>query len=220
MALLDLLTYPGYPPAWVAIEKGLSNDYVVGDTKENLYPVRYAAAWALVHRISRHPVEHKLAPWASIKEAADHIDPQLAAPLLLALGAQLAVDCDAGTLEALRGANASDVRTALALSMIDDRGVARELAIQHGLLATGHPFIDEGDDVSAADAQLPRWPLSSCGRAWLLSLQDGTDVESTLLWMMAKRTGLTLIDDKFEPWQFRRKDALPIMTFAEMFGME
>ncbi|MGT0190709.1 nSTAND3 domain-containing NTPase [Burkholderia pyrrocinia] len=219
-ALLDLLTYPDYPPAWAAIEKGLSNDHVIGDAKENLYPVRYAAAWAVVHRISRHPVQHNLAPWTSIKAAADHIDPQLAAPLLLALGAQLAVDCDAGTLEALRGANASDARIALVLSMIDDQGAARELAIKHGLLATGHPFLDESDDVSTDDAQLSRWPLSSCGRAWLLSLQDGADVESTLLWMMAKRTGLTLIDDEFEPWQLRRKEGLPIMTFAEMFGME
>ncbi len=74
-------------------------------------------------------------PWAAIKAGADHIDPQLAAPLLLALGAQLAVDCDAAALEALRGTNTSDARVALALSMIDDHGAARELAIKHGLLA-------------------------------------------------------------------------------------
>nr|WP_312988932.1 HEAT repeat domain-containing protein [Comamonas koreensis] len=219
-ALLDLLTYPDYPPAWRAIEEGLSNDYVVGDTNENLYPVRYAAAWAVVDRISRYPVEHNLAPWTAIKEAADHIDPQLAAPLLLALGARLAVECDAGTLEALRGANASDPRTALVLSRIDDRGTARELAIKHGLLPTDHPFLNESGDVSTDDAQLSRWPLSSCGHAWLSSLQDGADVESTLLWMMANRTGLPLVDDEFDPSQLRRKEAARIMTFAEMFGIE
>ncbi|WP_321822637.1 MULTISPECIES: HEAT repeat domain-containing protein [unclassified Burkholderia] len=218
--LLNLLTYPDHPPAWEAIEHGLSDDHVVGDNEENLYPVRYAAGWAVVHRISRHPFEHNLVPWAAIKAAADHIDPQLAAPLLLALGAQLAVDCDAGTLEALRGANTSDARVALALSMIDDHGAARELAIKHGLLATGHPFLDDSDDVSTDDAQLPRWPLSSCGRAWLSSLQDGADVESTLLWVMARRTGQPLIDDEFDPRPLRRKKAVPIMTFAEMFGME
>ncbi len=218
--LLDLLTYPDHPPAWKAIEHCISDDHVVGDNEENLYPVRYAAGWAIVHRISRHPFEHNLVPWAAIKAAADHIDPQLAAPLLLALGAQLAVDCDAATLEALRGANTSDARVALALSMIDDHLAARELAIKHGLLATDHPFLDESDDVSTNDAQFPRWPLSSCGRAWLSSLQDGVDVESTLLWLMARRTGLPLIDDEFDPRALRRKEVVPIMTFAEMFGME
>jgi hypothetical protein len=38
--------------------------------------------------------------------------------------------------------------------------------------------------------------------------------------MMARRTGLSLIDDEFDPRPLRRKEAVPIMTFAEMFGME
>jgi hypothetical protein len=38
--------------------------------------------------------------------------------------------------------------------------------------------------------------------------------------MMARRTGLPLIDDEFDPRPLRRKHAVPIMTFAEMFGME
>lgn len=218
--LLDLLTYPDYPLAWKAIEHGLSDDHVVGDNEENLYPVRYAAGWAVVHRISRHPFEHDLVPWTSVKAAADHIDPQLAAPLLLALGAHLEIDCDAGTLEALRGVNTSDVRVALALSMIDDQETAQHLAIKHGLMAADHAFFDHSDDVSTEDAKFSRWPLSSCGRAWLLSLQNGTDVEPALLWIMAMRTGLPLIDDKFDPRKLRRKKAVPIVTFAEMFGME
>jgi hypothetical protein len=218
--LLDRLTYPDHPPSWGAIEHGLRDDHVVGDKEENLYPVRYAAAWAVVHRLSRHPFEHNLVPWAPIKEAVDHIDPQLAAPLLLALGAQLAFNCNAGALEALRGANSTDARVALALSMIDDHGAARDLAIKHGLLATGHPFFDDADDVSTDDAQLTRWPLSSAGRTWLSGLQDGADVESTLLWVIARRTGLPLINDEFYPWRLRRKGTVPITTFAEMFGME
>ncbi|APG15063.1 hypothetical protein BKD09_42805 [Bradyrhizobium japonicum] len=185
-----------------------------------MYPVRYAAGWAVVHRISRHPFEHSLVPWAAIKAAADHIDPQLAAPLLLALGAQLAVNCDAATLEALRSTNTSDARVALALSRIDDRRAVRELAIKHALLAVDHPFFDNSDDVSTEDTPLPRWPLSSRGRAWLSSLQDGADVESTLLWMMTQRTGLPLIDNGFDPRLLRRKEGVPIMTFAEIFGME
>src|SRR5690606_24439041 len=115
--LLDLLTYPDHAAAWTAIEHGLTDGHVVGDADENLYPVRYAAAWAAVHRVSRHPFEHNLVPWAAIKAAADHIDAQLAAPLLLALGSQLAIDSDTTTFEALRGPNASDARKALALSM-------------------------------------------------------------------------------------------------------
>lgn len=219
-ALLDLLTAPDHPSSWRAIEYCLSDDHVIGDNEENLYPVRYAAGWAAVRRLIQHPSEHNLVPWAVIEAAVDHIDPQLAAPLLLALGAQLTFNCNAGVLEALRGANSSDTRVVLALSMIDDHGAARDLAIKHGLLATGHPFFGDGDDVSTDDVQLPRWPLSSPVRTWLSSLKDGADVESTLLWMMAMRTGLPLIDDQFCPWSLRRKEAIPITTFAEMFGME
>jgi hypothetical protein len=218
--LLKLLTYPDHPPAWEAIERGLSDDYVVGGDQENLYPVRYAAGWAVVDRIIRYPSEHNLVPWTSIKAAVDHIDPQLAAPLLLALGAHLTISCDAGTLEALRGVNTSDARVALTLSMIDDRGTARELAIKHGLLEASHPFLDDNGDVSRDDTELSRWPLSSSGHAWLSSLQGGADVESTLLWVMTMRTGLPLIDNEFNPRELRRKKGMPIMTFAEMFGME
>ncbi|MCP1375158.1 HEAT repeat domain-containing protein [Dyella lutea] len=218
--LLGVLTNPAYASVWKAIEHGLSDEHVVGGNKENLYPVRYAAAWAVVGRISQHPFELSLAPWVAIKAAADHIDPQLAAPLLLALGAKLIVDCDAATLEALRGANTSDVRVALALSMIEEHETARELALKHDLLPAGHPFLDDDDDVSADNTLFSRWPLSSSGQRWLSSLQKGADVESTLLWMMAGRTGLPLIDDEFDPRRLRRTEAAPITTFAEMFGME
>jgi hypothetical protein len=75
-----------------------------------VYPVRYAAGWAIVHRISRHPFEDTLVPWATIRALADHLDPQLAAPLPLALGAQMSTKCEAETLEALRGSNSSEAR--------------------------------------------------------------------------------------------------------------
>jgi hypothetical protein len=35
-----------------------------------------------------------------------------------------------------------------------------------------------------------------------------------------RRTGLSLINDEFDPRPLRRKEAVPIMTLAEMFGME
>ncbi len=69
----------------------------------------------------------------------------------------------------------------------------------------------------------PGSPAGRCPRAVAFgarSLQDGTDVEATLLWMMAQRTGLLLIDNEFDPWALRRNEDMPIMTFAEMFGME
>lgn len=218
--LLDRLTYPDYPPAWVAIERALQDNHVVGDADENLYPVRYAAGWAVVHRISRHPFEHNIVPWAAIKAAADHFDPQLAAPLLLALGAQMAIECDAATLEALRGPNTSEVRKALALSMIDDPEVARPLAIKHGLLPPDHPFLDFDDDGSAEETTFPRWPLSTRARAWLESIAGGSDVESTLLWIIVQRTGAPLVEDDFDPRTLRRNKTIPIMTLAEMFDME
>ncbi|MBA0344161.1 hypothetical protein D7Y35_05480 [Stenotrophomonas maltophilia] len=92
--------------------------------------------------------------------------------------------------------------------------------MKHGLLSAGHAFFDESDDVSKGDTQFSRWPLSSGARAWLLSLRGGADVEPTLLWVMAKRTGLPLIDDEFVPWKLRRRDRMPIMAIAEMFGLE
>lgn len=218
--LFGFLTYPNHPGAWTAIERGLADAHVVGDADENLYPVRYAAAWAVVHRISRHPFEHNLVPWAAVKAAADHIDAQLAAPLLLALGAQLALDSDAATLEALRGPNASDVRKALALSMIDNRDAAADVARKHGFLAADHPFLYQADDLAAGDTELSRWPLSTRARDWLLSLRAGADVEATLLWVMARRTGLDFRVAEFTPWALRRKTSIPITTFAEIFGME
>jgi len=218
--LLDLLTYPDHPTAWTTLERGLTDVHVVGDADENLYPVRYAAAWAIVDRISRHPLERNLVPWVAVRAAADHIDAQLAAPLLLALGAQLAVDSDVDTLEALRGKNASDVRTALALSMIDDREAAADLARRHGLLAADHPFFDQADDLAAGETEVPRWPLSTRAREWLQGLREGADVESTLLWMMAHRTGIDFGVSEFMPSALRRNTSIPIITPAEMFGMQ
>ena len=218
--LLDLLTYPGHPPVWTAIERGLHDGHVVGDVGENFYPVRYAAGWAIVHRISRYPFELNLAPWELIKASADHLDPQLAAPLLLALGQRMATECDAATLEVLRKPNTSPARVALALSMIDDLDAARGLAIKHGLLPTDHPFLDVEDDCSAETTSLSRWPLSTRAREWLQSLAGKDDVEDALLWVLTRRTGVQLIAEDFNPWSLRRKQKTPITTFAEMFGME
>ena len=92
------------------------------------YPIRYAAAWSIVYRLSTHPTQVQLAPWAALAEAAGHIDPQLAAPALLALGNKLAADADRLTLDTLRADHATPARVALALAMIDDPAQARSLA--------------------------------------------------------------------------------------------
>lgn len=218
--LLDLLTCPDHPTAWTTFERGLTDVHVVGNADENLYPLRYAAAWAIADRISQHPLERDLVPWEAVTAAADHFDAQLAAPLLLALGTQLNVDSDAATLEALRGPNASDVRTALALSMIDDHEAAADMARRYGLLAADHPFLNQADDLSAGDTELSRWPLSTRAREWLDGLREGADVEATLLWMMARRTGIDFGVSEFIPRALRRNTSVPITTFAEMFGME
>lgn len=218
--LLDLLTYPDHAPVWTAITRGLTDDHVVGDADENLYPVRYAAAWAVVHRLGRYPFEQDLIPWGTVLAAADHIDPQLAAPALLALGAQLTIASEAATLDALRGPHSSEERVALALSMFDDGDAARALAAKHGLLQSDHPFLDKTDDLSTEVTDLARWQLSTPALAWLQRLQGGTDVEATLLWVMAGRTGFDLGTVGFAPWALRRKETVPIMTLSEMFGME
>jgi hypothetical protein len=218
--LLDLITYPDHQNVWSAIRQGLLDGHVVGDVDENLYPVRYAAAWAVVHRISRHPLELGMAPWDHIEAGAAHIDPQLAAPLLLALGGQMATECKASSLEVFRQEETTVPRVALALSMIDDFEAARALAIKHNLLSADHPFLTTDNDCSSDQTNLSRWPLSNAARQWLESLKGGSDVEDTLLWVLTQRTGVQMTEEDYQPWAFRRKVKTPVTTLSEMFGME
>jgi hypothetical protein len=218
--LLDLLTKPDTQKVWRTLERALKDDHVVGGADENLYPIRYAAAWSIVLRLSNRPFEIDLAPWTDVEASADHLDSQLAAPALLALGFKLEKTCDASTLQALRGSNSSPARVALGLSMIDDRDCAQKLAVQHDLLPGDHPLFDNTADISTDKATFKRWPLSENGLEWLSSLADGTDVERVLLFVMAQRTGVPLGNPDFEPWALRRRATIPITTFAELFGME
>ena len=218
--LLGLWVNVDDPRAWQILERGLKDDRVVGQTGENLYPVRYAAAWAIVHRLQTRPLELGLAPWTAIKAAADHIDPQLAAPALTAVGIELATNCSASALMALRGENGSAARRLLALATIVDWGAARRIALQHGLFGDDHPFFTDGPDVSNDNASFPRWPITEEGRRWLDGLSGGDDVEPVLAWVMRHRTGLPLGDDDFDYSALRRQGSIPLTTFAEMFGME
>jgi len=218
--LLGLLTDVDHPRAWSILERGLADESVVGEDNESLYPVRYAAAWAVVNRLQNRPTEIASVPWPVLEAAADHLDPQLAAPALLAIGLRMAVDCGASTLAALRGDNGTAVRRALALAMMDDKAAARNLAVRHDLLPEDHPLWPDQPGESAEKSSLARWPLTSAGRAWLEALSKGHDVEAVLLWIMGHRTGLPLGEDDFDPMTLRRQKGVPLTTFAEMFGME
>jgi hypothetical protein len=218
--MLGLLEAPDDKATWDCLGRALDSTEVAGDDGENLYPIRYAAAWTSTHRLGAHPNQWEHAPWDKLEAAADHIDPQLAAPALLAIGAKLTIGLDAGALKALRGEHASPVRAALALSMINEHSEARELALKHALLLPKHPLLAPGADISTDKADVPRWPLTHKGRAWLKALQQGEDVELTLLWMMSRRTGLKLVRTDFNPFALRRRDTIPITTMSEMFGME
>lgn len=218
--LLGLLCAQDDPEIWNLFGRALTDDHVVGEADENLYPIRYAAAWNLAWRIGKRPAEADLAPWHAIAAAAGHIDPQLAAPALVAVGSHLADRPDAATLQALRGTHASDARIALALAMLDDRADAADLALRHGLLPEGHPLFDDGADISTDEAGPGRWPISAAGRDWLVSLGPDRDVSSVLLWVMAQRTGLPIASADFDPSALRRRAKIPLTTMAEMFGME
>ena len=218
--LLGLLTRPDNDRIWATLARGVEDDHVVGESSENLYPIRYAAAWSIVYRLSTHPPQIRLAPWSALAKAAGHVDPQLAAPALLALGDKLAADADALTLDTLRGEHATPARVALALVMIDDPAQARSLAEKHDLLSTDHPLFDLADDISTDSTELSRWPLSTKGRAWLQQLDGSDDVEGVLLWVMSKRTGLDLAPKDFDPEALRRQESIPLTTTSELFGME
>lgn len=218
--LLGILAAADDPRIWLTLERLLEDDRVVGLEGENLYPARYAAAWCIVRRLWEWPLELGSVPWTAIETAADHLDPQLAAPALAALGCRLATTCDASTLAALRGQSASPARTALALSMIDDRDQARDISVRYALPPVDHPLFETGEDISSDEASFPRWPLTAQGRDWLASIADGTDVEPVLLWMMSRRTGIPLGATDFAPTALRRRKGIPLVTFSEMFGME
>ncbi|RPV48980.1 hypothetical protein IPC790_07200 [Pseudomonas aeruginosa] len=218
--LIGLLAVVEDPRVWKMLERALLDDRVVGQAGENLYPVRYAAAWCVLQRIQNHPLELELVPWAAIESAADHLDPQLAAPALAALGCRLATTCDSTTLSALRGQSTSHARIALALSAINDPKRAIDIAVQFALLPLKHPFLDTAGEHCSGDSSSHRWSLPAPCKEWMDSLAEGDDVEPMLLWVMSKRTGVALGDPDFNPRELRRKKGMPLITIQEMFGME
>jgi hypothetical protein len=193
----------------------LQDDGVIGEKGENLYPVRYAAAWALFGRVQDFPMEVTDSTWEAIESAADHLDPQLAAPSLLALGIGLKNTPRSSGLEVLRGPQRSEARIALCLMMFGNKAEAKDFSTRYDLLTDGHPIWSEPTE--AADGQ--DWPIGEVGRAWLEGLK-GDDVEVVLRWLARHLTGIDFVDDDFVPWDLRRKKRIPLTTTSELFGME
>ena len=171
--------------------RALQDDRVVGEEAENLYPV--------------------------LEAAADHLDPQLAAPALIAIGLGLAVSPTSSRLDALRGANGSEARCALSLLVFEDKAAAQSLGVQHKLLSEDHPLWSE--DADAPTNPSVGWPLGRAGRAWFEGLGE-EDVEEVLRWLAAQRVKIDLGVADFVPSALRRKEAIPITSFSELFGME
>ena len=210
--LIDLLNAAEDPRVWETLERALVDNRVVGQAGENLYPVRYAAAWCVFKRIQNHPLELELVPWTAIESASDHLDPQLAGPALAALGCRLATTCNSTTLSALRGQSSSHARIALALSMIDDSKKAIDIGVQFALLPREHPFLDTAGEDCSEDSFSNRWSLSAPCKDWMDSLAERDDVEPMLLWVMSKRTGVALGDPDFNPMELRRQKGIPGST--------
>ncbi len=215
--LIKLIATADHSDIWSLLERVLQDDRIVGDEGENLYPVRYAAAWGLIDRLQARMTEWEDAPWTALEAAADHLDPQLAAPALIAIGLGLAASPTSSRLDALRGANGSEARRALSLLVFEDKAAAKSLGIQHELLPEGHPLWSENaDDPTDASS---RWSLGHAGRAWLQGLA-GEDVEEVLRWLAAQRVKTDLALADFAPSALRRKKRIPITSFSELFGME
>ncbi len=218
--LLRLLAEPEDPGHWGALERSLRDAHVVGSRTENLYPVRYAAAWSIVDRLGLHPDQLELAPWPALVKAAEHADPQLAAPALMALGVKLDANPDGAVLDALRSLASTPARTALALAMLDSPSKARVLADKHDLLPADHPLLDATDEAATPGGVHDSWPISEKAQAWLNGLSGRDDVEKVLLWLMSKRTGRAFGESDFDPRALRREEQIPMLTIADLAGMQ
>lgn len=209
--LIQVLATLDHERIWSLLGARLQDDRVVGGDGENLYPVRYSAAWAVVYRLHEAPTAFRHAPWPQIEAAAAHLDPQLAAPALIALGTRIACEgrISAPDLAVLRGAHSSDARRALVFLLASDPQAAQAMARQHQLLPDDHFLM-------ARPATEDAWDLPDDG-AWRDQLEAGTDVERVVRWLIGRWEAR---DTDFDPAALRRRDAIPIITTSEMFGME
>lgn len=196
--------------------KLLSDGRVVGNKNENLYPVRYAAAWGLVHQLSIWAECGVVVDWDAVERGAIHSDPQLAAPCLWLIGTRL-TDPTPGMLTVLRSDETSESRRVLALMGMNDLSAARTAGKKYGLFPPNHPFmIDEADLVANTNG----WPVTKSFDLWLRSLDAESDVEGVILKIAASEMDTDLGVNDFNATALRRKTSIPITSLSEMFGME
>ncbi len=198
----------------------MNDDRVIGHHDEPLYPVRYAAGWALFHHLDLYPGDRDAVDWGQVERAAGHSDPQLAAPGLFLLGRELNAPTP-GTLDVLRS-HASEPRRALALMMVDDYATARSIAAKYEILPPDHPLFRDAPlvETSLPDDTHQTWPATTTMEAWLRALDMDRDVEGVLLKVAEARTGLDLGVTDYNATVLRRKERIPVVTLSEMFGME
>lgn len=187
----------------------LSDDRVVGGKNENLYPVRYAAAWSLLHHLNAYPQHQQAVDWAAVQRGAIHSDPQLAAPCLLLLGTGL-TEPTPGALSVLRSVETSETRRVLALLGMDNLSTAQASVQKYALLPSDHPFL----------TMINGWQLTKPFEDWVRKLDKGSDVEGVILKIAASEAGVDLGVNDFDATRIRRKESIPITSPAEMFGME
>jgi HEAT repeat protein len=188
----------------------LSDNRVVGGKNENLYPVRYAAAWSLLHHLNAYPQRQHALDWTAVQRGALHSDPQLAAPCLLLLGTGLMIDPTPGALSVLRSLETSDTRRILALVGMENLTTAQEIVQKYALLSPDHPFLTMTNG----------WQVTGPFEKWLRNLDKERDVEGVILKIAASEASIDLGVNDFDATQIRRKKCIPVTSPAEMFGME
>jgi hypothetical protein len=209
-------------PRIARLLSGLLNDpRFVGYYDEPLYPLRYAAGWALVAQFDLGAESRVGIDWDAVERAAAHEDPQLAAPALLLLGFRLEDAPEPGAPRVLRN-YASEERRALALLAVSDFDRARDIARSYDLLPTDHPlFANSASGAAPVVRDEPgRWRAGEAAEEWLRTLNQERDVEGVLLKLATARTGLDLGVADFDATALRRKKRVPLMTLSQMFGME
>lgn len=191
----------------------LMDDRLVGSRHENLYPVRYAAAWGLVFQLAADPMLIDHVDWPAACRAAGHADPQLAAPSLYLLGLKLSAPTP-DVLDAVRLLH--ETRRVLALLSMQTRSDARAVALRYELLDSAHPLLVSTSDEAGKEG----WPVTAELERWLRSLEPDRDVDAVVLKAAEALMPLDLGMADFDAMTLRRKRTTPIQTISELFGME
>jgi hypothetical protein len=215
--LIDLLARHDDDRIVTLLSQYLDDDRVVGQAGEMLFPIRYAAGWSLCQHLDIAPNRIAAVNWSAVERAAGHADPQLAAPGLCLLGRTLEQPRPE-TLNILRASETTEPRRILSLLMLDDVRSARTVVTKFALLPQNHPMlaVEPNDDL----AERSTWPSGATAEAWLRALDPDEDVHRVLLWFASLQTELDLGTVDFDFMALRRMERVPIITMAEMSGME